>query len=176
MGRPKALLDWHGQPFVVHLAEVLRAGGCTSVTVVGGADAASIQAALPAWVRFVAARDWAGGMRASLRAGLAALAPGPVVLTHADRPGVAVETVRALVAAPGERAVAPTYDGVGGHPVRLPAALRHRLLEADDVPLRDLLGPVCWVPVDDPAVLRNVNTPSDYAAALAREGAAERDG
>src|SRR5690606_32377251 len=44
MGRPKALLDWHGKPMIDHVLDTARAGGCTKFFVVLGRDADVIRA------------------------------------------------------------------------------------------------------------------------------------
>ena len=51
----------------------LAEGGAAPLVVVLGARADEVRAVLPAGVRAVEAPDWADGMGASLRAGLAAL-------------------------------------------------------------------------------------------------------
>ena len=89
MGRPKALLTLDGETFVSHLAGLLRGSGCVSVAVVMGAHADEIEPRLPPAVHGVRHEGWAAGMRSSLRAGVAALAPGHILLTHVDRPVVA---------------------------------------------------------------------------------------
>jgi CTP:molybdopterin cytidylyltransferase MocA len=73
MGRPKALLrDAAGTPYVVRAVRVLREGGLAEVTVVVGAAAEEVRPLLdPLDVEVVLAADWAEGMGASLRAGLA---------------------------------------------------------------------------------------------------------
>lgn len=124
MGRPKALVvDGAGEPWLARSVDVLHEGGCDDVTVVLGAGADEA-------VRFldgrgadvVVAHDWAEGMSASLRAGLAALPPADAALVHlVDLPDVTAEVVRRVVAAatgPATLARA-SYDGVPGHPVLL---------------------------------------------------------
>lgn len=165
MGRPKALLPLHGHTFLAELAGRLRAGGCARVRVTGGAHARQIAAACPFAVDFVEVEDWPRGMRASLRAGLRGLPLGPVILTHVDRPLVAPSTVRQLVTATDRSPLVPTWHGRPGHPVRLPSWLRERLLWGDDVPLRAILeqSGARRIPVGDPTVVANVNTPADLA-------------
>jgi nicotine blue oxidoreductase len=164
MGRPKALLTIDGETFANRLIRVFEAAGCAPVRIVVGADASALVPRLGE-IAIVAA-DWADGMRASLRAGLRALPPGPVILTHVDRPLVRVETVRAVVGAVGP-AIAH-HAGQPGHPVRLSEALCARLMDPDDTRLDHVLAD--WSPVavevDDPAVLHNINTPADYAALI----------
>lgn len=171
MGRPKALLRVCGQTYVERLCGLLRDAGCAEIVVVVGAHAAAIAPAVPGFARIVLNPEWRRGMRSSLRAGLRASAPGPVILTHVDRPWVAPETLAALMASIGP--VVPEHAGRAGHPVRLSAGMRPRLLAADDRPLSALLDEAGArrLPVRDPGVCVNVNTPADHrwlAATLGR--------
>lgn len=165
MGRPKALLELEGETFVARLVRLLAAAGCDPVAVVVGADAAIIAPAIPRGARTVCADDWARGMRASLAAGLRALPAVDVLLTHVDRPRVAPATLWALLALTGDRPLIARHAGVAGHPVRLPASLRDRLLQSDDAPLSAILSAAFprHLDVCDPGVTLNVNTPADYA-------------
>lgn len=165
MGRPKALLTLGGETFAARLTRLLRGAGCAEVVLVAGAHVAAISAGAPFGARVVATAAWRRGMRASLRAGLCALPPGDVLLTHVDRPLVAPATLALLAREPAPAPVVPVYAGLPGHPVRLPAAFRARLLAPDDTPLRDLLAGTATrlVAVCDPGVAANINTPEDYA-------------
>ena len=124
MGRPKALVvDGAGEPWLARSVDVLHEGGCEEVTVVLGAaveDAVRLLDGRGADV--VVAHDWAAGMSASLRAGLAALAPADAALVHlVDLPDVTAAVVARVLAAgagPGSLARA-SYDGRPGHPVLL---------------------------------------------------------
>jgi CTP:molybdopterin cytidylyltransferase MocA len=102
---------------------VLAEGGCAPLVVVVGAAASQVRAVLPPEVRTVEALDWAEGMGASLRAGLAALTtldPSPdAALVHlVDLPGVTPAAVARLVsdAGPGVLRRA-AYGGLPAHPV-----------------------------------------------------------
>lgn len=122
MGRPKALvLDPDGSSWLLRSIDVLRTGGCQEVTVVLGAAAQDAAALVPEGVTVVVANDWAEGMGASLRAGLAALpaAADAVVVSLVDLPDVDADVVRRVVAAAtGPSSLARAgYDGVPGHPV-----------------------------------------------------------
>lgn len=121
-GGPKALVVLDGELLVHRAVRVLREGGCVPVVVVVGAEADRVcrEADLP---DAVVAADWATGMGASLRAGLAALADevDAVVVGLADQPLVgsaAVERLRAAFSAGAEVAVA-TYGGRPRNPVLL---------------------------------------------------------
>ncbi len=125
MGTPKALLrDDDGTPWVGRSVAALLDGGCDAVTVVLGAEAAQATSLVPAGpVAVVVAADWAEGMGASLRAGLAAVPAGPeaVLVSLVDLPDVDAAVVRRVVAARGGTGALAraTYAGVPGHPVLL---------------------------------------------------------
>jgi CTP:molybdopterin cytidylyltransferase MocA len=129
MGRPKALVELAGEPLVTRALRALREGGCAPLVVVLGAAAEQVTPLLPPDAHAVVAPDWAEGMGASLRAGLAALAghagpdAPPAALVHlVDLPGVGAPAVARLAALAG---VGPSvlaragYHGVPGHPVLL---------------------------------------------------------
>lgn len=123
MGRPKALVHDERGSWLQRAVAVLREGGCDPVVVVLGAapEAADL---LPPGVRAVLAEDWAEGMGASLRAGLAALDAASVeqvVVTLVDLPDLVPAVVARVVAAAetgrGEALARASYDGEPGHPV-----------------------------------------------------------
>jgi CTP:molybdopterin cytidylyltransferase MocA len=129
MGGPKALLrlDPDGPTLAETAVERLREAGCERVVVVVGASAQqAADAVAHLRVDLVTAPDWAEGMGASLRAGLAHLAGSAedvALLTLVDLPDVTAEVMaRVLATARGEGAAAlvrAAYDGVPGHPVAI---------------------------------------------------------
>jgi CTP:molybdopterin cytidylyltransferase MocA len=132
MGRPKALVrDEAGEPWLVRGVRALRDGGCDPVTVVLGAAADEARPLLDGTgARWLVADDWAEGMSASLRAGLAALADGDataVLVSLVDLPDVHADVVRRVAARgadPADPADPATlaraaYHGRPGHPVLL---------------------------------------------------------
>lgn len=124
MGMPKALVRADdGEPWLVRGVRTLREGGCDSVTVVLGASA---EEALPllegSGATGIVVADWAEGMSASLRAGLAALTvtdAEAVVVSLVDLPDVGSDVVRRLLdPSPGRATLRrASYDGRIGHPV-----------------------------------------------------------
>lgn len=131
-GGPKALVRLHGELLVHRGVRLLREGGCDRVLVVLGAQAERVRAELRDHldrgdVDAVVAEDWATGMGASLRAGLAALPSdaGACVVALADQPLVAPEAVRRLVTAwtGGATAAVASYDGRARNPVLLDRAV-----------------------------------------------------
>lgn len=124
MGRPKALVrDASGEPWLVRGVRALRDGGCDSVTVVLGAAAdEAVHLLADTGATVVLAEDWADGMAASLRAGLASLDAGDAgaaVVSLVDLPDVGADVVRRVVGEGADRGTLAraTYDGTPGHPV-----------------------------------------------------------
>jgi molybdenum cofactor cytidylyltransferase len=168
MGRPKALLLHHGRTFVRCAVDL--AAGCAPIVVVTGAvDLADVDLGPALRVRN---DTWPQGQLSSLQRGLAALAdpPGLLVLT-VDRPHLRPATVAALLAAfhdAPECIWQPAHAGRRGHPIVYPAALLPMLRGlAPDASPRDLLEHHPHLrrslPVDDPAVLDNLDRPADLA-------------
>jgi CTP:molybdopterin cytidylyltransferase MocA len=124
MGKPKALVrDPDGTSWLRRTIDVLRDGGCATVTVVLGSGADEATPLLEGiGVGLVVAEDWSEGMGASLRAGLRAIAGSDAdaaVVMLVDLPDVTAEVVRhvaAGVTGAGQLARA-SYAGRPGHPV-----------------------------------------------------------
>jgi nicotine blue oxidoreductase len=126
-GRAKALLEYRGRLLVEHAAGVLRAGGCAPVHVVLGAARQEVTARADLrGCTVVECAEWASGMGASLRAGLASLAGtgcAAAVIGLVDTPGVTPEAVARVIAAhrAGAGLAAAVYGGRRGHPVLIGA-------------------------------------------------------
>jgi nicotine blue oxidoreductase len=123
-GMPKALVE--GGAWLRRAVTTLTEGGCDPVLVVVGAQADQVIPLVPDTAATVLAADWAEGMGASLRAGLAELirsAPPPVqaALVHlVDLPDVDASVVRRLVALANPTVVARAgFESQPGHPVLL---------------------------------------------------------
>jgi molybdenum cofactor cytidylyltransferase len=176
MGSPKALLDFLGQPFAVRILEALEALEVKTRVVVLGPDAPRIQAALASHdFMIVENPEPETGPIASLRGALRALQsvqPSAVLVWPVDLPHVRVTTVERVMEAhrrTGAAAVLPTFGERRGHPVIWGAALFNELLDSPAATregARAVLhrheAEVVNVPVDDPAVVDQVNTPEDY--------------
>lgn len=126
MGTPKALVHDERGSWLLRGVGVLRDGGCEPVVVVLGAAADEARALLAGddGAEVVLAEDWAEGMGASLRAGLAALGNRPLdaaLVGLVDLPDLVADVVRRLLAAgDGPAAIArAAYAGRPGHPVLL---------------------------------------------------------
>ena len=176
MGRPKALLDFRGRPFAVRILEALEALDVKSRVVVLGPDAARIRPSLATHDCIIVENpDLAGEAIGSLRAALAALdaiRPSGVVAWPVDLPHVRVATLERLLEAhrrTGAPAVMPSFAERRGHPVIWDQALFPELGTSDAATrhgARAVLTAheqeIVTVPVDDPAVIDDLNTPEDY--------------
>jgi CTP:molybdopterin cytidylyltransferase MocA len=119
-GMPKVLAD-DGR-WLRACVTALGDGGCDDVVVVLGA--AVVQVPTPA--RAVVADDWARGLSASVRAGVAAVDASYVVLHTVDTPDIGAEAVRRVLDAARTSAsglARASYGDRPGHPVVI--ARRH---------------------------------------------------
>ncbi len=180
MGGPKALLlAPSGQPRSQVAVADLQAAGCAPVILVLGAGAEQARALLPAAgaPEVVLAPDWAEGLGASLRAGLAALEAragendAAVLVTLVDLPDVGAPVMRRVLCRwreEGSRSDAlarATYAGRPGHPVllgrdhwaRLRAALSGDTGAGPYLAGRRVLHVTC----DDLATGRDLDLPED---------------
>ncbi|MBR0643951.1 NTP transferase domain-containing protein [Plastoroseomonas hellenica] len=169
--------DATGRPMVVRVVEQVLESQAHPVIVVTGHERDAVQDALagrPVW--FVHAEDYAEGLSASLKAGLAALpadAEG-VMICLGDMPLVSTAMLDRLLAGfdpeEGRAIVMPTYRGKQGNPMVwgrefLPAMLAI----TGDVGARHLAGKhadrVAEIEMPDDAVLRDFDTAEALAGA-----------
>ena len=167
---------------MVRAADAALGSRARPVVLVTGHAAEQVRAALAGrGLVFVDNPEHAAGLASSLRAGLAALSgrvEGALVCL-ADMPWVRSDhldlLIRAFEADAARPICVPTHQGRRGNPVLWPvrhfaeiAALR------GDAGARALLevhaAEVCSVPVADPGVVLDVDTPAALAAARGRDG------
>jgi molybdenum cofactor cytidylyltransferase len=124
-------------------------------------------------VKIVVNSDWQQGQSTSVRAGLAAL-PGAISATLfplVDQPGISAGIIDTLITrhrATLAPVVWPEYEGRRGNPVLFDRDLLAELANlTGDTGGRALLGAYAdraeRVPVSDPGVLLDIDTPDDYA-------------
>jgi molybdenum cofactor cytidylyltransferase len=176
-GRDKLLEEVGGRPVLRAAAEAARASRADEVVVVLPPDAAARRAALDGLdVATVEAPDWAEGMAASLRAGLAAVTPhaDAAVVLLADMPEIGPDEIDRLIAAYDpddgrEICRAVSADGTLGLPVLFGRRFFESLTSlkgdrgARDV-LRESAEFVTEVPTDGRAAVIDLDTPEDWAA------------
>jgi xanthine dehydrogenase accessory factor len=183
MGEPKPLVRLGERSLLAHVLGGVRGSRVVDTVVVLGDSADRVRRELGfEGARVVENSEYRLGMSSSLKAGLAALDPQAeaffVVL--GDEPFVRSDTYDALIVAreaTGARIVLPTYHGIRGNPVLLDRSLA---AEADaltgDRGCRELHqrhpGDTVEVPVEDPGVLIDLDTPEE----VERARQAVRDG
>lgn len=176
MGEPKAFLDVEGTSFLERAARVLAEGGCHPVLAVvppGETGERLVELALKAGARGLVNPDADAEQIDSLRLGLSALETGIVAaaVLPVDHPRVRGTTVAALIAAfrsTGAPIVRPVCEERPGHPVVFARELWTELQAPDlEQGARDVVhryhGQIEEVPVDDPGIVIDVNTPEEYA-------------
>ena len=172
MGSHKALLPFRGQTFLDTLIE-LFGRHCGGVTVVLGCDAAAIgrQLARGAQARFVENTEYRAGQLSSLQAGLRSMPDAShILLTLTDHPAVRDETVAKLVSAPATLAI-PRYEGRHGHPILFDRSIAAELLALPaGASAREVIHrhreQTCFVDVEDPGILVDVDNAAAYAELL----------
>jgi CTP:molybdopterin cytidylyltransferase MocA len=173
-GVAKALLPYRGASYLAAIAATARAVGLVdAVVVVGepfGAEVCAHARQLGLRVRVNPAPD--RGMASSVALGFAAVSGGPAAaawLWPVDHPAVAVATLGRLVAELGDaEVVRPCHRGHGGHPPLIARALWPRLAGCTAEPdgARGIVRAArrTDVEVDDPGVVRDVDTAADREA------------
>jgi len=174
--------DVSGRPMLARVADAALSSPARPVVVVTGHDADAVRATLEGRaVRFVHNARYAEGMGSSLAAGIRALDPGlaGALICLGDMPWLRPEHVAALLAAfapaAGRSICVPVHAGQRGHPVLFAARYFPELGELrGDSGARPLLAQhanqVCAVPVNDPGVILDVDTPESL-----RRGASSSD-
>ena len=176
MGAFKPLMEIGEQSMARWVVNLMQSAGADPVIVVTGHRHEELEAHLAGrGVRFVHNPDYASTQQLeSLQLALAALSGDceRVLVTPGDIPLVRPDTVERLLAAEGDF-IRPRYGERTGHPVVLSAGLISFLLRYDGP--GGLKGAIqqsgCVirdVPVDDPGVLMDNDTPADFRRTLAR--------
>src|SRR5581483_5806942 len=114
--------------------------------------------------------DYELGMVTSFQAGIRALPAGSAgaVLFLVDHPVVNPATVNTIIGSvtPG-RIVIPVFNGRRGHPVFFSAEVLLEILalppfQGANIVVRKDPGRIVEIPVDDPGILVDVDTPEDF--------------
>ena len=187
MGFPKALLEFHGRTFLETILDAMRAAGVQRRVVVLGPDADKILKNIDLRdVTVLSTERLEAGPIGSIRAAIREVQAHPVdglLVWPVDMPQVTIATVETLLERflNSDRVIAvPEFDGTRGHPVIFGRATFQELLEAPDEEgarsvVRADSGRVVTVPVSDPGVVEDLNTPSEYQRLITRhDGVRER--
>lgn len=182
MGRPKALLPWRGGTFLSSAIRVLN--NCTDqVIIVAGNNASQLRPVADANAGYlIVNRQTDLGQFSSLQLGLQEVLNNgrdAAVITLMDRPPAKPETVALLQREFRTRsetqdiwAIVPEFNGTHGHPIIIGREMITIILDAPPTSnARDVMhahqSHVAYVPVGDPFVAMNIDTPEDYERLIA---------
>ena len=185
MGTDKLLLEWEDTVVLGSVLDALEGGGAEPVLVV----ASPRNRRLRAWIADRGASSAVNprperGMLSSVLAGLEALGGAERVAARAsgllvcpgDHAGLEPASVRSLCDAldAGAPLAVPVYRRRRGHPLAIAAGLIREIPGLDyGVGLRQLVArhesDLVEIPVDDPAVVRDLDTPDEYRDTLERD-------
>jgi molybdenum cofactor cytidylyltransferase len=162
--------DRTGKPMIARVVDNVLSSGARPVLVVLGHQAEEVEKLLAGKpVRFVQAPDYAEGLSASLKAGIAAVPPdsAAAIVCLGDMPLVTGRMIDRLLAqydpTEGRRIVLPTFRGKQGNPMLWDRSFFPEILAiTGDSGARFLLGKhlesVAEVEMADDAVLRDFDT------------------
>jgi molybdenum cofactor cytidylyltransferase len=181
MSQPKQLLPYAEHTVIEQVVSVLLASPVDEVLVITGHQRTRVEARLVRWpVRIVFNPNYAEhDMLSSVQVGLKALSATSraALLALGDMPAIEEDVITQLVqayhAAGDECVYIPSYRRQAGHPVLVPRPYWPAILSlpADDT-LRSILRAdntqVHWEVVHTASVVRDIDTPADYARELGR--------
>jgi len=191
MGRDKALLPWPPpgagsatttDTFLSAAIRLFFSHVDVVLVVVGKTEAALAPVVYANGASLVVNPDPARGQFSSLRVGLREVlnrGRDAAMITLVDRPPVRMETLETLEAtfeqataitnAQRKWAAIPEYQGKHGHPILAAREMIEAFLRApESSSARDVehahQNEIEYVPIDDPLIAVNINTPEQYAA------------
>lgn len=188
MGRDKALLPWPplatnapGETFLSAAIHLFSSHVDEVLVVVGKNEAALAPIIYANGAALVVNPDPQRGQFSSLRVGLQDVlnrGRDAAIITLVDRPPVEIETLATLesafdrITAERKWAAIPEYQGKHGHPILAGREMLEAFLRAPETSnARDIEHAhqtyIEYVPVDDPLVALNIDTPEQYASLTA---------
>lgn len=175
MGRPKALLRFREQTFLERILDAIKVAGIDQTVVVVGHHRDEIGRAYPQ-MPLVFNPDYNQGMSTSVKAGVRALPLGirGAGIFLVDHPVIDAPTITLLAEQlrPGH-IVLPAHEGRRGHPLFVAGELFGEILalrpeEGLNTIVRRDAGRVITVPVPNPGVLQDIDTPEQFEILLRR--------
>jgi molybdenum cofactor cytidylyltransferase len=183
MGRPKLSLPYNGHTVLECVLDALRHGGCEETLVVLGPHVSELEPlARSANAHVCLLSETTPDMRATVEVGLGWLerhfrpaASDAWLLVPADHPTLDAGVVRlvrqAFLAQLDKSIVVPTYGGKRGHPTLLAwkhvqGVRAHTAGHGMNTYLRQCQSETLELPVANPAILCDLDTPADYARLL----------
>lgn len=170
MGYPKALIEHEGgRSFLQSLASTFGKAGCSVIGVIGK-EAGAVRDQHPA-IHLVENERWQDSLLGSVKTGLeAAFEDGAdVVLLHpVDMPALRASTLKSLIKVMSDSVeiIRPEFENAPGFPIILSRAAAERIRDRDsgETTLEGAIKAmqVRRIPVKDPGVVVNINTPETY--------------
>jgi molybdenum cofactor cytidylyltransferase len=181
-GKPKQLLDWHGEPFVHAVARKALESGLSPVIVVTGANGEQVQAAVDDLNVIIAKNsNWESGQGSSIKASVKHLtasstnSSGGAIFLLTDQPQITTSILEALVEKHAEGLypiVAPMVLDQRANPVLFDQVTFPDLLDIEgDVGGRAIFHKhtVEYLPWHDDRMLLDVDTPEQYHRLISDE-------
>jgi molybdenum cofactor cytidylyltransferase len=177
MGTQKLLLPFGETTVVEAVVRTAAASRAERTLVVIGADGQAVRNKLgTSVVEFAVNPDYRLGMLSSVQAGFRALSSDAeaAVIMLGDQPFLAPAVVDKVIGTyreTGKGIVIPTFQGRRGHPLLIDLKFREEVLALDPAEgLRGLMlaraGDIREVETGDANILRDMDTPEDYAGLL----------
>lgn len=172
MGASKPLLPWGNTTVIERIVQTLLPFKLAEVVVVTGYKANEVERVLNNYdVRTVFNPIYLKGeMLSSLQAGLRALPPdiAAALIVMGDQPQMLPRVLHRILRAGAhhpDTLVAPYYQSQRGHPILIPRRFWPSLLSLSSGAPRDVINqhPVTHVLVDTDSILRDLDTPDQYA-------------
>lgn len=173
MGTPKQLLPFGKSTVLGSVIENLQTARVDRIIIVLGHEAEKVRESVKnANVEFVLNLDYVLGMFSSVQAGLRALTPETDVflICLGDQPSIRGETIRSLIDKfpnCGKGIGIPFTQNDQGHPLFVSGKYLNELqLMASTLTLKHFLSAhssdIAQLPVEDAAILRDIDTRADY--------------
>lgn len=175
MGMPKSLLRFNETTFLEQIVGVLQQSDVSGITVVLGARARMVRAAVGlSDVNVVVNENYQEGQLSSLIAGIKGMPDeaDAILLCLVDNPFISIGLVWRIIQAFRESQkpiVVPVFNGRRGHPALFAAAVFDELLNAPmSEGARYVVNAdkarVLEVEIPDQRILAKIDTPADYAS------------
>jgi molybdenum cofactor cytidylyltransferase len=172
-GQAKGLLSLHGTPLLLRHVQHLQAAGLQATVLLGYQHAEVAQALAGQAAHGLVCPHWQQGLSASVLFGLQHLPHGQDVLVSlVDMPWLETQHLQHIQHGwaqrpAGMQALVPCHRAQRGHPVVVGSHWAAQCRQRGVAP-RQLMDEqpqhVWFYPVEDPAFVRDVDTPADWAA------------
>ncbi|MEL6824306.1 MAG: nucleotidyltransferase family protein [Calditrichota bacterium] len=171
----KLMLSYEGKPMLLHTLDALIESKIERIIVVKGHQPEAVEATIKdRTVRSVCNPDWERGMTGSIQAGvgIADLGSSGYMICQADMPDILTSTYNKLYDRffkldSGQQILLPAFKKKRGNPVLFGRSYRQEILrhtepEGCRALVKKNSSRVSIVEVDDPGILRDIDTPKEF--------------